>query len=322
MSRCYLFPLVVLGAALVAATAGLAQNFPNRPVRLIVPFAAGGGNDIVARVIAAQVEQQIGQPFVIDNRGGANGIIGSQAVANAEPDGYTLLHVSSSFTINNAAYKKLPYDIFGDFAPVANVCIGAGYVAVVDPKLPIHTIAELIAYAKSKDIFYGSPGTGNPIQLATELFKVHAGINMAAVPFRGAGPGLAAVVGGSLQFMFAPAGAVASMVQGGQLRAIGFSGDAPARELPNVPPIKSTIPSYSFTGAWHGWFAPARTPADIVARINAEVRKGVKTQKVRKGLDRTGCEPTDQSPQEFAAFVRNDAGLMAEAVKAAKIEPQ
>jgi tripartite-type tricarboxylate transporter receptor subunit TctC len=308
--------------ALSAAFPAVAQKYPDRPIRLIVPFPAGGGNDIMARYVAQQVETQLGQPVVIDNRSGANGIIGSQAVATAEPDGYTILHVSSSFTINPAVYKKLPFDIFRDFVPVANAGIGAGYVVVVDPKLPIHNPAELIAYAKANHVFYGSSGTGNPIQLSTESFKVHAGVAMEAVPFRGTAPGLTAVMSGTIHVMFVPPGSAMGFIEGGQLRAIGFTGDAPSSDLPNVPLIKDTVPGYTFTGAWHGWFAPAKTPPAIVNRLNAEVRAAVKVQKVIDGLRQTGYEPSNQSAEEFAAFVRKDAQLMAEAVRAAKIEPQ
>jgi tripartite-type tricarboxylate transporter receptor subunit TctC len=309
-------------AALSLAAPATAQDYPTRPIRLIVPFPAGGGNDIMARTLAAQVETQLGQTIVIDNRSGANGIIGTQTVANAEPDGYTLLHVSSSFTINNAVYKKLPFDIFKDFAPVANAGLGDGYVAVVNPQLPIHDPADLIAYAKKNAIFYGSSGTGNPVQLATELFKVKAGIAMDAVPFRGTAPGLTALVAGQIQVMFVPPGAAIAFIEGGQLRAIGFTGDKPSRDLPNVPVIKDTVPDYVFVGAWHGWFAPAKTPAAIVARINKEARAAGSAQRVIDGFRMNGYAPADQSVPEFTAFVRQDAERMIEAVRAAKIEPQ
>ncbi|MCC6887939.1 MAG: tripartite tricarboxylate transporter substrate binding protein [Hyphomicrobiales bacterium] len=313
---------LALMAALAAPVAAAAEKYPDRPIRLIVPFPPGGGNDIMARFVAAQVEAQVAQPVVIDNRGGANGIIGTQAVANAPPDGYTLLHVSSSFTINPAVYKKLPFDIFRDFVPVANAGIGAGYVVVVNPQLPIHNPADLIAYAKKNRIFYGSSGTGNPIQLAAESFKVHAGIEMDGVPFRGTAPGLTAVIQGSVQVMFVPPGSALAFIEGGQLRAIGFTGERPSSDLPGVPLVRDTVPTYSFTGAWHGWFAPAKTPDAIVRRLNAEVRAAVKVRKVIDGLRQTGYEPSDQSPEEFAVFVRKDAESIAEAVRAAKIEPQ
>ena len=312
----------LLIAAILSAQPGWSQNFPNRPIRLIVPFPAGGTNDIMARVFAAQVETQIGQPIVVDNRGGANGIIGTQAVANADPDGYTLLHNSSSFTINTAIYKNLPYDIFRDFAPVANFAIGTGYVLVINPGLPVHHPAELIAYAKSNRIFYGSAGTGNPLQLAAALFNVHAGLAIESVPFRGTAPALNALLANTIQVMFVPPASVLGYIEGGQMRAIGFTGDVPPRELPNLPLIKDTVPSFTIKGAWHGWLAPAKTPPEIVNAISKQARASLDSPKVLELVRKSGYEPYPKTPDEFAALLKEDAQRMAEAVRAAKIEPQ
>ena len=318
-----LLGLAVLVAAFAAAPQAGAQTFPTKPIRLVVPFPPGGGNDIIARLVTPPVEAQIKQPIVIDNRAGANGIIGSQVVSKSEPDGYTLLHTSSAFSINPSVYKKLPFDIFTDFTPVANVAVGTGYVLVVSAKLPIKTVAELIAFAKEKKkILYGSPGTGNPIQLCTAAFGVAAGIDLEGVQHRGTAPALTAVIEGSIPFMFAPPGSVVGHVKGGLLRAIGFSGNAPSAEFPDVPLVRDTVKNFRFDGVWQGWFAPPKTPPQIVDFINRQVREASNTPKVVEALRKVGYEPQNQSPAEFAAFVKQSAADMAIAVKAAGIDPQ
>ena len=207
--------LVAALALLAAHHAAAALDYPNRTIRLIVPFPAGGANDIMARIFAAALEQQIGHAVVVDNRGGANGAIGTQAVATAEPDGYTLMHNSSSFTINPAIRKSLPYDIVKDFAPVANLAIGQGYLIVVNPQLPVRDPAALIAYAKKNRVLYGSAGTGNPLQLAAALFNVHAGVEMESVPFRGTAPALNALLANTIQVMFVPPASALGYIQAG-----------------------------------------------------------------------------------------------------------
>lgn len=322
MRRRTLFLSGMAALVALAATPIFGQSYPDRPIRIVVPFPPGGANDIVARAVGAQVELQLGQSVFIENRSGANGIVGTQAVANAEPDGYTLLHVSSSFTINPAVYKKLPYDIFRDFTPVANLGMGEGYVVVVNPKLPIRNIAELIAYARANAMFYGHSGIGNPLQLAAETFKVHASVPLEPVPFRGTAPALTALIAGQVQVVFAPPGTVLGYLEAGQLRAVGFTGGAPLRDKPDVPLVSETLPGFVHKGAWHGWFAPARTPDAVVAKLNDEARAAMRVPRIVKTLRQTGYDPLEQSPAEFAAFVRDDAQRMAEAVRAAKIEPQ
>jgi tripartite-type tricarboxylate transporter receptor subunit TctC len=311
-----------IGIVLTLPTVALAQNYPAKPIRLIVPFPPGGGNDVIARFVAPQVEAQIKQPVVIDNRAGAQGIIGTQAVATAEPDGYTLMHNSAGILINTYLYKSLPYNVFKDLTPIANVAVATGYVVVVNPKLPVHTITDLIAYAKKHDTFYGSSGPGSPIQLGSELFKVRAGINLSGVQFRGTGPALAAVMSGSIQVMLGPPGNVLGHVRGGTLRAIAFTGERRLAELPDLPLVSESLSTYTFTGAWQGWFAPAKTPAPIVEFLNQQVRAAVRAPKVAASLAKVGYVPQDQTPAEFATYMKADSSLWGEAVKAAKIEPQ
>jgi tripartite-type tricarboxylate transporter receptor subunit TctC len=314
--------VAVACAVLMALVPARAQEFPNKPIRLVVPFPPGGGNDLIARQLAPRVEALVKQPVVIDNRAGANGIIGSQVVAKAEPDGYTVLHMSSAFTINAAVYKKLPFDILTDFEPVAHVGMGTGYVLVVNPKLPIHSVADLITYSKKNKLFYGSPGSGNPIQLCSALFAVAAGIDVEQVQFRGAGPAVTAVIEGSVPFMFTMPGSVLSHVKAGLLRPIAFAGPARSEEFPDVPLVQDIVKNFNFAGVWHGWFAPAKTPPHVVEYLNRQVRQAVKDPELAAGMRKVGYEPQDRSVAEFRAFVKKSAEDMAAAVKAAKIEPQ
>lgn len=317
--RIFVAALALIPALVDAASA---QPYPNRPIRLIIPFAPGGAPDYIARPVAAQVETRLGQPLVIENRPGANGIVGMQAVANAEPDGYTLLHVVPAFVINPAIYKKLPFDIFRDFAPVAPIGIGTGYLLIVNPKVPAANVAEFIAYAKTHRVLYGSAGIGNTLHLAAELLNAKAGIAMEHVPFRGAGPVLTALLAGTIDAVMITPGAVLEHVQAGKLRALGFSGSAPLRELPDVPLIKDTVPGLVIDGAWQAWLAPAKTPHAIVTRINAEVRAALKVPNVRQVVLQGGFEPSDMAPADFAEFLHREAERYALAVRAAKIEPQ
>lgn len=316
--RLLLFALL----SVASSVAGQAQQFPNRPLRLIIPFAAGGAPDFMARPVAAQVEAQIGQSVVVENRAGANGIVGMQAVAKADPDGYTLLHVVPAFVINPAVYKKLPFDIFRDFAPVATLGVGTGYLLIVNPKLPVKSVAELIAHARNHRVLYGSAGIGNTLHLTAELFNATAGITMEHVPFRGAAPVLTAILSGTVDAGFFAPGTVVEQVKSGALRAIGFTGSTPSRDLPDVPLIGSTLPAFKIEGSWHAWLAPAKTPAPVIARINAEVSKALKVERVRQAIETAGYFTLDKTPDEFEAFLRHEAERYAEAVALAKIPPQ
>jgi tripartite-type tricarboxylate transporter receptor subunit TctC len=311
--------------ALFALAAGTllvaAEQYPSHPIRLIVPFAPGGAPDIVARIVAAAVEGPLGQSVIVENRTGANGIVGMQAAATADPDGYTLLDVPPAFVINPSVYKTLPFDIFRDFAPVANAGISAGYLVMVRPGLPVNSIAELIDYAKSHRVLYGSAGIGNTLHLAAALFCAKAGIEMEHVPFRGAAPIITALLAGTIDLTFTTSTS-SNFVTGGQLRAIGFTGKKPLPELPNVPLLKDTLPSFDVEGSWEGVFAPAKTPPDIVAKLNTVIRAALKEPSFHDAIEKAGYEPTDMLPAEFTAFVHAEAARYAEAVKAAKIEPQ
>jgi tripartite-type tricarboxylate transporter receptor subunit TctC len=314
--------LVAVFCALICATLfASADQYPSRAIRVIAPFAPGGAPDIVARIVAAAIEKPLGQSVIVENRTGANGIVGMQTVASADPDGYTLLDVPPAFVVNPSVYKTLPFDIFRDFAPIANAGISAGYLVMVRPGLPVNTIAELIDYAKGHRLLYGSAGVGNTLHLAAALFCAKAGVKMEHVPFHGAAPIMTALLASTIDLTFASP-ASAGFVTGGQLRAIGFTGKSPLAELPNVPLVKDTLPSFDVEGSWEGWLAPAKTPPEIVARLNAEIRAALKVPSFHEAIVKAGCEPTDMSPAEFTAFLHAEAERYAQAVKATKIEPQ
>jgi tripartite-type tricarboxylate transporter receptor subunit TctC len=308
---------VLVGATLLAA----ADQYPSRAIRVIVPFAAGGAPDVVTRIVASAIEQPLGQSVIVENRLGANGIVGMQAVATADPDGYTLLDTPPAFVVNPSVNKALPFDIFRDFAPIANAGISAGYLLMVRPGLPVNTVAELIDYAKTHRLLYGSAGVGNTLHLAAALFCAKAGVEMEHVPFRGAAPIMTALLSGTVDLAFVSP-ASSSFVKSGQLRALGFTGKAALAELPDVPPIRETLPSFDIEGSWEGWFAPAKTPPEIVARLNSEIRTALKIPSFHDAIEKAGYEPTDMSPPDFAAFLHAEVERYAEAVRAAKIEPQ
>jgi tripartite-type tricarboxylate transporter receptor subunit TctC len=308
---------VLLGGSLSVR----AQQYPSRPIHLIVPFAAGGTPDIVARIVAAPLEKPLGQPVIVESRPGANGIIGMQDVANANPDGYTIMQTPPAFVINPYVYKKLPFDIFRDFTAVANVGLSRGYLIIVRPSLPVHSIAELIDYAKTHRVLYGSPGIGNTLHLAAALFAAKAGIDMENVVFRDMGPMSTALIAGTIDLVFESPASASVLLDSG-MRPIGFTGPSLPPDLPRLPLLKDTLPGLEMAGSWEIVLAPAKTPPEIITKLNTEIRAAVKIPAVRQGIVQAGYEPTDMSPAEVGAFLHADAQRYAEAVKAAKIEPQ
>ena len=310
--------LLALGAAMPMAAA---EDYPLRPIRVIVPFEPGGAPDTATRIVAAAIEKPLGQSVIVENRSGANGIIGMQAVATAEPDGYTLLDTPPAFVINPSVKKKLPFDIFRDFAPVANAGISAGYILMVRPGLPVNSVAELIDYAKTHRLLYGSAGIGNTLHLAAALFCEKAGVEMQHVPFKGAAPIITALLSGTIDLGFVSPSSP-TYVTSGQLKALGVTGKQRIAELPDVPSIRQTLPDFDVEGSWEGWLAPAKTPPEIITRLNAAIRAGLKEPAYHDALVKAGYQPTDMSPEEFAAFLHAEEARYAEAVKAAKIAPE
>lgn len=319
-------PVVAATFCAIAANAAMAQSgaasYPTRPIRLVVPFPPGGNVDAYARGLARQVESQLGQPIVVDNRGGANGIVGNDTVAKAVPDGYTLLSTSFAFVVNPAIYKKIPYDTAKDFTPITNFALGPGYLMTVHPSVPAQSVKELIALARTTPLRYSSAGIGNGTHLAAELFTLKTGLDLQHIPYKGGGPALNAALGNEVQITFPAVAVGMPQVKGGKLRAIGFTGEKRLAVLPDVPTIGETVPGYAFDAGWHAWFAPAGTPMTIVNRLHAEVARALETPRLREFFAAGGYDPKGDSPAEFRRIFLQDIEKYAQIVKAAKIEPQ
>jgi tripartite-type tricarboxylate transporter receptor subunit TctC len=293
-------------------------------VRIIVPFGTGAP-DTIARVVGQQLTAQTGQSFVVENRAGANGILGTEAVAKAAPDGYTLLVVSASFAVNPSIYKKLPYDTLREFAPVTNVCALDAFILTVNPSVPAQSVRELIALARKpgSKLAYGSPGIGNTIHLAGALFSVRAGTNMVHVPYKGGGPAVGALLGGEIQAMFANASLALSQIKAGRLRALGVTGRERLAYLPDVPTMaEAGVSGMEIDAGWFGMFAPAGTPAEIVSKLHGEIRTALGNQPVRERLQAQGFIPVGNPPAEFKAYVEKEIKAYAEMVRLAAIEPE
>ena len=314
-------------AALAAlATAGIAwaqaQNYPNRPVRVVVA-AQTGGPDTVARVVAAQLQQQLGQPFVVENQGGANGIVGATTVAKSAPDGYTLLVYSSGFVINPYVHKSLPYDTEKDFAPITNLVTNGGLIFAVNANLPVKNLKEFIEYAKKNQLAYSTPGVGNTWHLATEVFDNLTGIKMTHIPYKGGGPATAAAAAGEVQVVLASPPPLMPHYKSGRIRALAFSGEKRHPSFPEVPTMaEAGVPAYHHDGGWFGMFAPAGTPTDIVEKLAAEVRKAMQDPGVLDRVDKIGAFPAASTPAEFRKFIQTELKNYGEQAKLAHIVPE
>jgi tripartite-type tricarboxylate transporter receptor subunit TctC len=300
------------------ATVASAQGYPNRTIRLVVPFPAGGTTDILAREVAQKLTEVLGQAVVVDNRPGAAGNIGSDLVAKSAPDGYTLLMGTvGTHAINPSLYSKMPYDHVKDFAPVVLVA-GVPNVLVVNPALPVNSVSDLIKLAKDKpgQINFASSGSGTSIHLSGELFKTMAGIDMTHVPYKGSSPALTDLIGGQVQIMFDNLPSALPQIKGGRLRAIAVTSLKRAPVLPDIPTInESGLPGFE-ASSWFGVLAPAGTPAAIVARINTEVNKWLQSADAREKLLGQGAEAAGGSPEGFATHIRAESEKWAKVVKA------
>ncbi len=320
--RPFIFGL--LSATLWSSAACCADAYPARAVRIIVPFGPGGP-DTVARLAAQALAARTGQPFVVDNRPGANGIIGAEAVAKAKADGYTLLMTSSSFVVNPSIYRQLPYDTLKDFAPVTQVAAAGGLLLVAGPSTPAQSVQELIALARRPDsrIAFASPGVGNTNHLTGELFNARAGIRMLHVPYKGGGQAIAALLAGDVQVAFASPALALPQVRAGKLRALAYTGRARAAYLPEVPTmIEAGLAGFEVDSGWQGLYAPAGSPADIVATLQREVHAAVGEPAMRERLAALGLEPVGSASAEFGEFLRIEIAKYAEMVRAAGIQPE
>ena len=306
-----------------AQTSASVQAWPVRPIRLIMPFPPGGATDANARALAKEMEGTLGQPLVVDNRGGANGIIGCEIVAKAAPDGYTLMHISMAFAINPSTHKKLPFDPIRDFTPITNPIVGHGALLVVHPSVPARSVTELIALAKKQQLIFSSPGVGNVLHLINEAFNVRAGIRMLHVPYKGSGPALIAVLGGEAQVNVVPPLTATQHVRAERLRALGYSGAKRLETLPELPTIGETgLPGFQIDTGWHAWFAPAKTPDAIVTRVYNAILKAVQTPRMRDVFIAAGYQPVADPPAVFQKNVPADIKRWGDIVRAAGITPE
>ena len=311
----------MLAAALTATVAfaapALAQDFPNRTVTLVIPFAAGGSTDLVGRLIAERMTQELGQTVVVENKGGAGGNLGASQVAKATPDGYTMLMGTvATHSINPALYKKMPYDPVTSFAPISLLAIVPN-VLVVTPSFPAKTTEELIALLKKDPgkYSYASSGNGTPLHLSGEMFKSMAGVDMQHIPYQGAGPALIDVLSGQVPIMFDNLPSSSAHIKSGKLRALGVTTAKRATSFPDIPAIAEAIPGYE-TYTWNALFAPAGTPPEVIAKLNAAANKALKDPKVQARLADFSATPVGSTPEELGTHVKNELAKWAPIVKA------
>jgi len=317
--------MCALGLAIVSGPAAAADaQYPTKPIRLIVPFTPGGSNDIVGRLIAHELTGRLGQQMVIDNRGGAGGMIGTETASNARPDGYTLLIISVAYAYNPSIYKSLlKFDPEKSFVPVA--LLGTGPNALtVHPQLPAKTVKDLVAMAKAKpgSLNYATAGIGSFQHLSSEMFKVMAGVNIVHVPFKGGGPAMADVIAGNTQICIGSLLQVIPFIRSGRLRALATGGAKRAPALADVPTVaEAGVPGYEANN-WWGILAPAGTPPAIVKRLHTETSAVLATADIQKKFEAEGAEVVNMAPAEFSRFIRAETVKWAKVVKAANIQAQ
>jgi tripartite-type tricarboxylate transporter receptor subunit TctC len=310
--------LIAMGAAPV-----LAQNYPTRPIRLVVASSPGGASDLLGRTLAQKVGEDLGQQVVVDNRGGASGVIGTDIVAKAVPDGYTLLIIQPSLTINPSMIRKLPYDAVKDFTPVSLV-VDAAQIMTVNPSVPAKSAKELIALARAKPgtLMFGSPGVGTSPHLTAELFKLQAGVDMPQVLFKGSGPAYVSLISGEVQAAFSTVLSAMPHVKSGKIRALGVTTKKRVSIFPDLPTIaESALPEFE-TSQWFGILGPARMPPAIVKQLQAALTRATSSPEVKERLVAQGVEVVNSTPEGFAAVIRRELVQWAKVIKAAGIQPQ
>jgi tripartite-type tricarboxylate transporter receptor subunit TctC len=321
--RARLARVLLVAIAALAEPAAYAQQFPTRPVRFVVPYPPGGSNDILARMIAPKMSELLGHAVVVDNRGGANAIVGSEIVAKAVPDGHTLLIVGGSHVINPSVYPKLPYKTARDFAPI--VLLGDGsYVLVAHPPLALASAVDLIALTRSKpgQIVYASSGMGNLTHLAAELFNSLAGIRMVHVPYKGGNPAMLDLIGGRVAVSFSTVAVARPHIQSGRITALGVTTARRSVILPNLPTIaESGLPGYEVSG-WYGLVAPAATPAAAIARLHSVVTSALSQPEIKEKLLGVGVEVVDSTAAQFGRRIDAELARWDKIVKPLRIAPE
>ena len=309
---------LLAGLGALSLSAAAFAQYPNKPIKIIVPFLAGGTTDIMARAVAADLQKAFGQAVVVENRAGAGGNIGADAVAKSAPDGYTfLMGTVGTHAINMALYAKMPYDAVKDFAPVSLVA-AVPNILVATPSFPVNSVKELIDLAKKEDgkLTFASSGSGTSIHLSGELFKQLAGVQMTHVPYKGSSAALPDVMSGQVNVMFDNAPSVMPHIKGGKLKAIAVTSSKRAPALPNVPTIaESGLPGFE-ASSWFGLLAPAGTPKDIVDKVSTQIQKMLQTPEMKERLSSQGADGVGNTPEQFAAHIKTEIDKWAKVVKA------
>jgi tripartite-type tricarboxylate transporter receptor subunit TctC len=312
------------GAAALPASMRIAraQAYPTRPVRIVVGFAAGGGLDVVARLMGQWLSERLGQQFIIENRPGAAGNIGAEAVVRAAPDGYTLLLVNPTNAINATLYEKLNFNLIRDIAPVASL-IRVPSIVLVHPSVPAKTVPEFIAYAKANpgEINMATNGNGSASHLPGELFKMMTGVDLVHVPYRGTGPALIDLLGGQVQVMFVAMTATIEYIIAGKLRALAVTTATRSEVFPDIPTVSEFVPGYEFSN-WQGVGAPKNTPADIIEKLNKEINAGLVDPKMKARLADLGAAPFPGSPADFGTLIAAETQKLGKVIRAANIKPE
>ena len=308
-------------AATLAATAA-EQKYPDRPIRMVVPQTPGGSMDTNARALVDLVSRELGQNVVIDNRGGANGIIAGEMVAHSPPDGYTVFYTSNSMINNQLVKAKPPFDVLRDFEPVTNVGTMPGYLVLVHPSVPAQNMKELIELSKSarEPLRYGSGGIGNSQHLLGELFNARVGTKFVHIPYKGLP--VTPLLANEIQIAFAAPTTVLQHIKAGRLRALAITSPKRWALMPDLPTTGESIPGFVYEAAWHGIFAPAKTPRAVVLRWQGEVAKAIKVQKFRDLLENGGYVPLASSPEEFRAFLERELKASREYMRIANVKPE
>jgi len=319
----YLLSSIALAAsATLVPWAAHAQGYPNKPIRMIVPFPPGGGVDFVGRVVGQKLAERIGQQVAIDNRAGANGIVGLQALMAAPPDGYTIAAVSAGpLAINPHLYAKLPYDTLRDFTPIANM-INFPLMLVAHPSLPVKNVKELVALAKARpgEITYSHPGVGNTGHIAGEVLNFVGKVNTTGIPYKGTAPSVIAVLSGEAHLTYSSIPTALPHIRSGRLRALGVGNAKRMPSLPEFPTVaESGLPGYE-AYAWGGMLGPAKMPNDVVQRLAKEIIASVNSKDVTDRMLNEGTVPTPSTPEEFAAYIKSEIGKWGEVVRNAKIK--
>jgi tripartite-type tricarboxylate transporter receptor subunit TctC len=294
--------------------------WPNRPVQVMVPYPPAGGADTTARILYAKLGTILGQQFVIENRGGAGGTIGEAVVAKASPDGYTILHDGTAYSVNGALYSNLSFDYNRDFDPVALVSLVPN-ILVVTPSLPVKTMADVIAYAKAAPdgIDMASSGNGTLQHLSLEMFRFMTGIKVNHVPYRGGGPALNDVMGGQVKLFFSNGSSVVGLIRGGKVKAIAHTGKGRLKSLPEIPPVSDTLPGFE-AYEWNGVFVPHGTPPDIIGSLNEAINEAIRAPEVKQRFEQLNIDSRPNRPDEFRAFVKDQMERWSKVVKEANIK--